>query len=118
MEIRYFCKNLTIDGKTLEYIEKRLTRVSRVLDRIIRIELEAELDKKGFYRLEVMIKVPRKLYRAEETSESLESSVDTVVDELLSQIRKDKDRVREVRERGARSIKKKMSLDKNSRFRK
>lgn len=117
MRIRYFYKNLTVDKKTVEYIEKRLFKAERLLEKIIQMEVEVEKDKKGLYRVEVMIKVPRKLYRAEEISQSVEGSVDMAGDELQAQIRRDKERVQAIRERGARSIKKKFSLDKNARFR-
>ena len=116
--MRYFYKNLTVERKTIDYIEKRLSKIEKMLEKMIQTEVEVELDRKGMYRVEVMIKVPRKLYRAEETSESVEGSIDMVVDELQTQIRRDKEKVQVIRERGARSIKKKMALDDKARFRK
>jgi len=41
-----------------------------------------------------MIKTPYCLYRAEETTESIEGSIDIVSDELKIQIKKDLDKVR------------------------
>ncbi|MCX6763108.1 MAG: HPF/RaiA family ribosome-associated protein, partial [Candidatus Moranbacteria bacterium] len=75
-------------------------------------------DKKGKFRAEVMVKTPRNLYRAEETTESIEGSVDIAVDELKDQIRKKKDRRVDLIKRGGRTIKKDIVLDENSRFRK
>ena len=52
----------------------------------------------------------------EETTESIEGSVDLAVDELKNQICRDQDKRRELKERGARSLKKKTVLDENARF--
>jgi len=116
MNIRYMFKEVKIDERTRDYIEKRLQRIEKMLDRILGCQVEISMDKKGFFRVEVMVKAPRKLYRAEETSESIEGSVDIVVDEITNQIRKNKDKNKALKLRGGRSIKKKATVDKNARF--
>ena len=114
--IRFLFNGVKIDNRTGEYIQKRLETIGKLLDNILRIEVEIDLDKKGKFRAEVMVKTPYKLYRSEETTESIEGSIDIVMEELKNQIRKDKTRLREVRERGRRSIKKALTIDKNARF--
>lgn len=116
MDIKYLFKDVTIDDRTREYIEKRLSGVEKVVDNIIKTEVEVDMDKKGLFRVEVMIMTPRDLFRAEETSESIEGSVDIVVDELKTQMVKKKDKLWTKIMRGARSIKKKMSIDDDARF--
>lgn len=114
--MRMLYRGLTIDGRTKDYIEKRLGRVRKPLSKIMEIQVELDLDKKGKFRAEIMIKTPYNLYRAEETTESVEGSVDIACDELYNQIIKDKDKMIDLRKRGGRSIKKKVTLDKSSRY--
>jgi len=63
-----------------------------------------------------MAKTPLALYRAEDTTESIEGSTDIVIDELEIQISKRKNKKRDLKRRGRRSIKKKLVYDKASRF--
>lgn len=111
----YF-KGLKIDARTEAYVRKRLGTIERMLNKILRVEVEIDMDKKGKFRVEAMIRTPYQLYRAEDTTESIEGSVDSVEDDLKEQIRKDKERVRTLRIRGKRSIKKKTVIDKSARF--
>ncbi len=113
---RIFFKGVKIDERTEDYIKKRLATLEKLLDKILRVEVEIDLDKKGKFRAEVMVKTPYQLYRAEETTESIEGSIDMVSEQLKVQIRKDKDRVVALRRRGGRSIKKKITIDQNARF--
>ncbi len=116
MNIKYLFKNVKVDEKTRDYIEKRLTAVNKILDKIIKTEIEVGKDKRGKFRVEVMITVPKNKFRAEEISDSIEGSIDIVVDELKTQISRRKDKVWTKIIRGARSIKKKISIDKDARF--
>jgi len=114
--LRLFFKGVRIDDRTEEYIRKRLATIGRMLDKILRVEVEIDLDKKGKFRAEVMVKTPYQLYRAEDTTESIEGSIDSVEEQLKTQIRRDKERLIDLSRRGGRSIKKRMSIDKNARF--
>ena len=116
MNIKYLFKDVTIDNRTREYVEKRLSGIEKVLDKILKTEVEIDRDKKGLFRVEVMVSTPRDLFRAEETTESIEGLIDLVVDELKIQIVKKKDKLWTKIMRGARSLKKKMSLDDDARF--
>lgn len=116
--MRLFFKGLKIDGRTENYIGKRLNSLQKLLGKISRIEIEIDMDKKkNRFRVEVMIKTPYNLYRAEDTTQSIEGSVDSVEEDLREQIKKDTEKVRTLRIRGRRSIKKKIVLDKDARFR-
>lgn len=116
MNIKYLYKNITLDDNQRDYIEKRLVSVEKLIEKITKIEVEVDMDKKGLRRVEVMIYTPRDLFRAEETTESVEGSVDLVVEELKTQITRKKDKIWTRIMRGARSVKKKMSVDKDARF--
>lgn len=116
MNTRFLFKGVEVDERTREYVEKRLERIEKLVDPVSIIEIEIDKDKKGKFRVEVMIKTPRQLYRAEETTESVEGSIDLVMDELEIQIGKQKTRYRDLKLRGKRSIKKKLVVDKAARF--
>ena len=115
-QMRLLLKGLKIDSRTENYIEKRLQAVRKMLDNILRVEVEIDLDKKGKFRIEAMIKTPRELYRAEEITESVEGSIDLAVEQLKVQIRRSKDKMATLKKRGGRSIKKKTVIDEDARF--
>jgi len=114
--IRFLYKGVTIDERTKDYIEKRLESVEKVNGKILQIEVEIDLDKKGKFRVELMVKTPHNLYRSEETTESIEGSTDIAVEEMKTQILRDKERVKDLRIRGKRSIKKAIVVDEGARF--
>ncbi|MDO8241067.1 MAG: ribosome-associated translation inhibitor RaiA [Candidatus Moranbacteria bacterium] len=114
--VRFMYKGLRADDESKAYILKRLERLDKVTEKVLHKEVEVDLDKKGKFRVEVMIKTAYDLFRAEETTESIEGSIDLVVDELKVQITKDKDKRKTLMKRGAQSIKKKVVVDKSARF--
>ncbi|EKE18802.1 MAG: ribosome-associated factor Y [uncultured bacterium] len=114
--MRFFFKGLEIDQTTREYIEKRLSTLDKFIDNIIKSEVEIDLDKKGKFRVEVMVHTPRNMFRADNTTESIEASIDMVTDELQTQITHLKDKLRTLKKRGAISLKKKAVLDEGARF--
>lgn len=114
--MKLFSKGVKIDNRTKEYIEKRLEPLNKLVDNILNTEVEIDMDKKGKFRVEIMVKTSYNLYRSEETTESIEGSADIAVNELKIQIKKDKDKRRTLIRRGGMSIKKKASIDKNARF--
>ena len=113
---RFFQKGVEIDERTNDYIEKRLERIAKLVDPATQFEVEVDRDKKGKFRVEVMVKTPHNLYRAEDVSESVEGSVDIAIDELEAQLAKNKGKSRDLKRRGLRSIKKKLVVDEAARF--
>ena len=120
VSVRMAFKKVKIDERTKDYIEKRMRKIERLTKKFTKLEYETEIrrDKKGKFTAELMLKTPYELYRSEEISESIEGSVDMAVESLKNQIVKSKEKLKELRERGARSIKKKAVIDGNARFRK
>jgi len=116
MNTRFLLKGMTLDERTREYIEKRLTRIEKLIDPVSELEIEVDRDKKGKFRVEITVKTPHNLYRAEETTESVEGSTDMTIDELEAQIAKKKNKNRDLKLRGNRSIKKKLVVDEAARF--
>lgn len=116
MKTRFLFKGVDIDDRTKDYILKRLSRIEKLVDEATEYSIEIDQDKKGKFRVEVMVKTPHNLYRAEETTVSIEGSTDVVIDELEAQIDKKKNRNRDLKLRGNRSIKKKLTVDESARF--
>lgn len=117
MKTRFLFQGVELDGKEMAYVTKRLARIEKLLDPASKVEIEVDRDKKGKFRVEMMVRIPRKkLFRSEETSESIEGSTDMVVDDIERQITEEKDRRDSLARRGARSIKKKLTLDEKARF--
>ncbi len=116
MNTRFLFKGLDIDDRTRDYVVKRLARIEKLVDPVSDFSIEIDQDKKGKFRVEVMVKTPHNLYRAEETTVSAEGSTDVVIDELEVQIDKKKNKNRDLKLRGNRSIKKKLTVDESARF--
>ncbi len=114
--IRIMFSGAKQNKKAQEYIEKKLQKINQLSKSILEFEVEIDKNKKGEYRVELMAKTLRKLYRAEDVSESIEASTDIASDELSAQIVRDKDKIRDLKRRGARSIKKKIVIDDSARF--
>lgn len=116
MNTRFLFRGVEIDDRTQEYISKRLGRIEKLVDPVSLFEIEVEKDKKGKFRVEVMVKTPHNLYRSENTTESVEGSTDIAIDELEVQIDKYKNKSHDLALRGKRSIKKKTVVDESARF--
>jgi ribosomal subunit interface protein len=114
--MKFLFKGIVIDERTQEYIEKRLSTLDKFIENISNVEVEVDLDKKGKFRVEVMVHTPRNMFRADNTTNSVEASTDMVVDEIQNQMTHMKDRLRTLKKRGALSLKKKMVLDEGARF--
>jgi|GEM_PF-395933 len=115
--LRFLFKGVVVDQRTREYIEKRLSSLDKkFMEEVLKTEVEIDLDKKGKFRVEVMIKTPRNLFRSENITESIEASIDLTIEELQEQIVHQKDKVRTIRKRGALSLKKKLVIDGEARF--
>jgi ribosomal subunit interface protein len=113
---RFLQKGVKLDKSKSDYIEKRLIRIEKLVDPVSQIEVEVDRDKKGKFRVEVMVKTPHNLYRAEDISESIEGSLDIAIDELEAQLAKTRGKSRDLKRRGLRSIKKKLVVDESARF--
>lgn len=121
MNIRYLFKEVKIDNRTRDYVTNKIERLGKFFrsfkeDAEVSAEVEIDLDKKGKFRVEVMLFTPYQKYRAEDTTESIEGSMDSVYEELEQQIMKDKDKIITLARRGGRSLKKKMVIDNKARF--
>ena len=116
MTTRFLLQTTDADEKVRGYILRKIAKLEKLADEASKIEIEVDKDKHGQYRVEVMIRAPRHLYRAEETSESITGSIDLVAEKLFNELTHDKEKHLTMKLRGGRSIKKKVALDESSRF--
>lgn len=112
---RYFYRGVKIDDRTYDYIEKKIIAIEKVLDKVSQVGIEIDLDKKGKFRVEVMVKTPYKLFRAEDTTISIEGSIDSVETQIKDQIKSTKDRRKTLIRKGGRLIKENIVVDEKAR---
>lgn len=121
VNIRFLFKEVRIDERTKNYVTEKIEKLGKFFksfseDAVISVEVEINLDKKGKFRVEVMFHTPYQDYRGEDTTEFIEGSIDSVYEELENQIHHDKDRIITLQRCGGRSLKKRMTIDKEARF--
>lgn len=116
MKTRFLYKGDTKNERSTAYIEKKLERLEKLVSETAMFEVEISEEKDNLYRVEVMVNVEGELFRAEESTISIEGSIDLVVDELEGQITKAHTKKRDLFIRDDRSLKKKMVVDEDARF--
>jgi ribosomal subunit interface protein len=119
MEVKFLFDNTDVSARTREYVRTRLGSVEKLLGGDAEasfIEVEISKDKRGLYRVEAMVKTPRTSYRSESVCETIEEATDNAEEEVKRQIRESKEKRKTLMKRGARSIKKKLTIDDSARF--
>ena len=84
------------DGKLLEYINRKLEKLSSFHDRIIKVDVFLKLDN-VVHNIkdkiaEIRVHVPRHKLFVKATSKSFEGSFDDAFDSIINQIKKTKDK--------------------------
>lgn len=121
MQIRYLLNGLKLNSVEKDYLEGKVEKVGKLLknysDNELQYEIEVDLDrKKDLFSVEMMIKTPHDLFRSRKEADTFMSATDDAQEAIKLQIRRNKDKVKALRERGSRSIKKKFTIDKGARF--
>jgi putative sigma-54 modulation protein len=84
------------DNKLIEYIKKKLQKLSTFHDRIIQVDVFLKLDNVVHSIkdkiVEIRIHVPRHQFFVKSTTKSFEESFDDALDSILTQIKKNKER--------------------------
>ncbi|PID51663.1 MAG: hypothetical protein CR954_00635 [Candidatus Moraniibacteriota bacterium] len=117
MNIEFYHKNITSLGDaTRAYVEEKLEALEKQTD-IRDASVDIAQNKDGMFVMHVTVRAASGTeYNAEETQESVNACVDIIQDELRTQIRRDREKTRDLKRRGGRSLKKKMTIDTNARF--
>ena len=84
------------DDKLIEYINRKLQKLSQFNDRIIQVNVFLKLDNVVHTIkdkiAEIRIHVPRHIFFVKSKSKSFEGSFDEALDSLVTQIKKNKER--------------------------
>ena len=117
MNIEYYHKNIEpLGDATRSYIEEKIASIGKMTD-IRDTNIEVSQRKDGDFYMNVTIRATDGAeYRSEEKSMSINACIDIIEDEIKSQVRRDNERQRDLRRRGERSIKKKLTIDENARL--
>jgi putative sigma-54 modulation protein len=84
------------DGKLLEYINRKLQKLSNFSDRIIEVNVFLKLDNVVHAIkdkiAEIRVHIPRHRFFVKSTSKSFEGSFDAALDSMVAQIKKNKEK--------------------------
>ncbi len=116
MKTTFLLNGLDVAHTTRAYVEKKVTAVGKLIAQLEHADVDINRDKRGFYRVEVMVYEDGQMYRAEEIAETIEAATDAVEVKLQEQVRDAHKKNRVLERRGARSIKKKTVIDDTARF--
>lgn len=120
MNINYLMNSVKLNQEEKDYLTGKIEKNRKLLgdykDDELNCEVDINLDKKNFFRVEIMIKTPHNLYRVVKTADTLMNVTDQIDEVLKKQIRRNKEKVRELKKRGNRSAKKSITIDGGARF--
>jgi putative sigma-54 modulation protein len=104
MKVQVQSVHFTADGKLLEFINKKLSKLDQFFDRILDAEVNLKLENTGQVRdkiAEVRLNVPGATIMTKEVNKTFEASIDEAVDSLKRQLIRHKERVQARRPRSA-----------------
>ncbi len=96
MEIQMFTRNMELTPRLQEYVEKKVSKLSRYLPNItdIRVDLSVENTRSSAQRqvAQLTIRTPRVMLRAEERAADIFAAIDAALDKMRRQITRYKTR--------------------------
>ncbi len=94
MKVEVTARRLTVDAKTMDTIEKRLEKLSRVLPREAEAKVVVRLEKRGVL-VEVTITARQRSWTAEAVAADQLTAAQNALDRVAAQAKKTKTRVKE-----------------------
>ncbi|GEM_PF-2602523 len=92
MEIKYFIQNLKLNAKNREFLEEKIKKLERFSQKIweARVDLSYRPTRKKeqMIRLEINLRMPNKILRAEDKDSDLFNAVEKVEKKLKGQLRR------------------------------
>ncbi|MGB3005763.1 MAG: ribosome-associated translation inhibitor RaiA [Chitinophagaceae bacterium] len=96
MNVKIQTVHFDADSKLIEYINRKLEKLSNFNDRIIQVNVFLKLDNVAHAIkdkiAEIRVHIPRHNFFVKSTSKSFEESFDEAFDSLVTQIKKNKER--------------------------
>jgi|SRR5690348_967752 putative sigma-54 modulation protein len=85
------------DVKLVEYVQKKITKLTQFHDRIIKVEVFLKLDNLVHTIkdkiAEIKVHVPRHDFFVKHSSKSFEESFDTALDSVINQLKRKKEKI-------------------------
>lgn len=118
MDIKYHYKNVeSLEDNVVEYIDEKINSVGNLIDVLdAKIEISDRKENNKVFMKVSLFSTKGDEFQAKNHGVSFMECIDIIEEELKKQINRFKERNRDLRERGGRSIKKKMTIDENARF--
>jgi len=114
MKINIKTTNIELTDTIRDYLEKKVAQIEKVItspqaEPIVDVEIgkttNAKRSGSDLYKAEINVEVAGKFYRYSAEEAELYAAIDKMKDEIVREIRKDKERRRDIFIRGARRIK-------------
>lgn len=97
MNVNIQTVRFTADEKLVEYVNKKLQKISTFHDRIIKVDVFLKLDNVVHAIkdkiAEIRVQVPQHQFFVKATSKSFEESFDSALDSLVNQIKRKKEKL-------------------------
>ncbi len=89
--------HFTADSKLVEYVQKKIEKLSQFHDRITKVDVYLKLDN-VVHNIkdkvaEIRVHVPRHEFFVKQSSKSFEESFDTALDAVITQIKRKKEKL-------------------------
>jgi ribosomal subunit interface protein len=95
MEIKYFTQNIKLSGELQDFLEEKIQKLSRYSDKIWQANVDISFNpghnKNQLIRLEINLRMPNKILRAETRSPNLRQAIDDLEKKLRKQLEKYKE---------------------------
>lgn len=117
MNIEYYHKNIDpLEDVLREYVDEKIMAIGKLTE-VRDAYVEVSQRKDGDFYMNITVRATNgQTYLSEEKSQSIQACADIIQDEIRQQIRRDTEKERDLRRRGGRSIKKKLTVDEGARF--
>lgn len=120
MKVKYLLETKNVSDREKKGIEERLGKNLKYLGKYkegeVFLEIELNQDKRGLLYIEAMIKTPDNIFRSEVHGGDFLVMATEASEELERQIKKVLGKSKDLKKRGARSMKKKMTVNVDARF--
>lgn len=105
MKIQVHGDNISVTSALQDYVDKKIGRLTRLFEGEADKDIHVTMSVEGtFHRVEMTVYVHGVIFRAEEKSQDMYSSIDLVTDKLELQVQRYKEKVnRRFREKGLRT---------------
>src|SRR3954452_10439123 len=97
MNVRIQTVHFDADGKLVDYVTKKMTKLNTFHDRIINVDVFLKLDN-VVHNIkdkiaEIRVRVPRSEFFVKSTSKSFEASFDEAIESMVNQIKRKKEKM-------------------------